>query len=97
MKAVALGGAGDMGRTAVRVVAGFGLLEELLVADLDEAGADAVARQVRDAGAPTPVRASSSFILMGRAPSAASALPASAATGRGHPALRGCRRTGIET
>lgn len=59
MKAVVLGGAGDMGRTAVRTAAGFGLLEELVVADLDESGASALASEVRADGAPTPVRAAS--------------------------------------
>jgi len=56
MKAVVLGGAGDMGRTAVRTAAAFGLLEELVVADLDEAGAQALATELRAEGAPTLVR-----------------------------------------
>lgn len=45
MRVVVLGGAGGMGRVAVRTVAGFGFVEELVVADLDEAAAERLAER----------------------------------------------------
>ncbi|MGY1746445.1 saccharopine dehydrogenase NADP-binding domain-containing protein [Blastococcus sp. SYSU D00695] len=56
MRVIALGGSGGMGRAALRVLAAEQRVDEVVVADLDEAGAAEVAAELRDLGQPATSR-----------------------------------------
>ena len=57
MRVVALGGAGDMGRYAVRTAVAFDFVEEVVVADLQLAAAERIAERAGAKARPAAVNA----------------------------------------